>query len=45
MFKSGGAYRLSPTQQIDFHIAVGLNRYAPVYVIGLGYSLRLDGLF
>jgi len=42
MFNSGGAYRLSPTQQIDFHIAVGLNRHAPVYIIGLGYSFRLD---
>jgi Putative MetA-pathway of phenol degradation len=45
MFNSGGAYHLSPTRQIDFHVAVGLNRYAPIYVIGLGYSFRLDGLF
>jgi hypothetical protein len=45
MFNSGGAYRLSSTQQIDFHIAVGLNRYAPAYIIGVGYSFRLDGLF
>jgi len=41
---SGGAYRLTPTQQIDFHIAFGLNRNAPDYIIGVGYSFRLDGL-
>jgi hypothetical protein len=45
MFNSGGAYRLSPTQQVDFHIAVGLNRNTPAYIIGLGYSVRLDRVF
>jgi hypothetical protein len=38
-------YRITDTQQIDFHIAVGLNRDAPAYIFGIGYSLRLDGLF
>jgi hypothetical protein len=42
---SGGAYRLTPTQQIDFHAGFGLNRESPDYFLGLGYSFRLDGLF
>ena len=41
---SGGEYRLTPTQQLDFHFAVGLNHNAPSYV-GVGYSFRIDGLF
>jgi hypothetical protein len=45
LLNSGGLYRLSPTQQIDFHIAFGLNHNAPSYIIGVGYSLRFDGLF
>jgi hypothetical protein len=42
---SGGLYRLSPTQQVDFHIAFGLNHNAPSYIVGVGYSFRFDGLF
>jgi len=34
-----------PGQQIDFHIGAGLNRAAPSYIIGVGYSIRFDGLF
>jgi hypothetical protein len=45
LLNSGGLYRLSPTQQVDFHIAFGLNRNAPSYIIGVGYSFRFDGLF
>jgi hypothetical protein len=45
LLNSGGAYRLSPTQQIDFHLAFGLNHNAPNYIVGVGYSFRLDGLF
>ena len=45
LLNSGGVYRLSPTQQVDFHVAFGLNHNAPSYIIGLGYSFRLDGLF
>ncbi len=45
LFNSGGGYRLTPTQQIDFHLGFGLNRYAPDYTVGAGYSFRLDGLF
>lgn len=45
MINSGGMYHLTPTQQVDFHIAFGLNHNAPSYIFGVGYSFRLDGLF
>jgi hypothetical protein len=36
---------LTPKQQIDFHAAAGLNRNAPAYIVGVGYSFRIDRLF
>ncbi len=45
LLNSGGGYRVTDTQQIDFHVGIGLNRDAPAYIFGLGYSFRLDGLF
>ena len=45
LFNSGGGYRITPTQQIDFHIGMGLNNNATAYIFGFGYSFRLDGLF
>ncbi|WOH81448.1 transporter [Bradyrhizobium sp. BEA-2-5] len=42
---SGGLYQITPTQQVDFHVAFGLNRNSPNYIVGLGYSFRVDGLF
>jgi hypothetical protein len=45
LINSGGLYHLTPTQQLDFHVAVGLNRNSPTYIVGLGYSFRIDGLF
>ena len=45
LINSGGAYRITPTEQIDFHVAFGLNHIAPTYIFGIGYSLRLDNLF
>ncbi|WP_291712744.1 transporter [Bradyrhizobium sp.] len=45
LINSGGLYRLGRTQQLDFHVAFGLNHNSPAYVIGVGYSFRLDGLF
>lgn len=45
LINSGGMYRVTPTQQIDFHVAFGLNHNAPDFIVGLGYSFRLDGLF
>ena len=37
-------YRLSPTQQVDFHVALGLNHNAPSYIVGIRYSVRFDDL-
>jgi Putative MetA-pathway of phenol degradation len=45
LFNTGGGYLLTKTQQIDFHVAFGLNRNSPDYIIGLGYSFRFDDLF
>jgi Putative MetA-pathway of phenol degradation len=45
LLNSGGLYHLTPTQQLDFHFAVGLNHNAPSYIVGVGYSFRIDGLF
>jgi hypothetical protein len=42
IFDSGGAYRLTPTQQIDFRVGIGLNRVAPEHLFGVGYSFRFD---
>ena len=45
LFNTGGGYLLTRTQTIDFHVAFGLNRNSPNYIVGLGYSFRFDGLF
>jgi hypothetical protein len=45
LFNSGAGYQITPTQQIDFHLGIGLNDNAPAYIFGIGYSFRLDGLF
>jgi outer membrane putative beta-barrel porin/alpha-amylase len=45
LLNSGAVYRLTPTQQVDFHVAFGLNHHAPSAIVGVGYSFRLDGLF
>jgi hypothetical protein len=45
LFNSGGGYRITDNQQIDFHIGFGLNRNAPTSIFGIGYSFRLDRLF
>jgi hypothetical protein len=45
LWNSGGIYHLDKTHQVDFHVAVGLNHNAPSYIVGLGYSFRIDGLF
>jgi hypothetical protein len=45
LLNSGGLYRLTPTQQVDLHVAFGLNHNAPSYIVGVGYSMRFDGLF
>jgi hypothetical protein len=45
LWNSGGLFHLTRNQQLDFHFAVGLNHNAPTYVVGVGYSFRVDGLF
>jgi Putative MetA-pathway of phenol degradation len=45
LWNSGGLYRLSRDQQVDFHIAFGLNHNSPSYIVGIGYSFRFYGLF
>ncbi len=45
LINAGGNYLLTKTQQIDFHVAFGLNRSSPDYIFGVGYSFRFDGLF
>jgi hypothetical protein len=44
LLNSGGIYRLSPNQQVDFHVALGLNHNTPNYIVGVGYSIRFDEL-
>jgi Putative MetA-pathway of phenol degradation len=45
LINSGGGYRITRSQQIDFHVAMGLNDNAPSYIFGVGYSFRFDSLF
>jgi Putative MetA-pathway of phenol degradation len=45
LVNSGVGYRITDNQQIDFHLGFGLNRNAPTYVFGVGYSFRVDRLF
>jgi hypothetical protein len=42
---TGGAWRFTKTQQVDFHAGFGLNRASIYYYFGVGFSFRLDGLF
>src|SRR3984893_2210562 len=44
LLNSGGVYRLSSNQQLDVHVALGLNHNAPSYIVGVGYSVRFDEL-
>jgi Putative MetA-pathway of phenol degradation len=45
IFNFGGSYRITKTQQIDFHAGLGLTGNSPNYFVGIGYSLRFDGLW
>jgi Putative MetA-pathway of phenol degradation len=42
LLNSGGAYRFTRLQQLDFHLAFGLDERAPRYSFGIGYSIRWD---
>jgi hypothetical protein len=41
---TGGSWRLTKTQQLDFHAGFGLNSSSVDHYFGIGYSFRLDGL-
>jgi hypothetical protein len=43
--QTGALYLLSPRNQVDVRVAAGLNPTAPDFLIGFGYSFRVDGLF
>ena len=45
LLNSGGMYRFTHNQQVDFHVAFGLNHNSPSYTLGVGYSFRVDTLF
>jgi hypothetical protein len=45
LLNSGGGYRITDNQQIDFHVGFGLNRNTPTYIFGIGYSFRIDRLY
>jgi hypothetical protein len=45
VLQTGGAWRFTRTQQVDFHAGVGLNSDSVDHYVGIGYSFRLDGLF
>jgi hypothetical protein len=37
---TGTSYKISPNQQLDFHLGVGLSSAAPDYFVGVGYSFQ-----
>jgi len=37
----GTAFKLTPRQQIDLHVGVGVSSAAPDHFAGIGYSFRL----
>jgi hypothetical protein len=39
---TGTAYRITPRNQLDLHIGVGLSRAAPAVFVGIGYSFLID---
>ena len=41
----GGGWHVTPRQQVDFHVGVGLTPAAPAHYVGVGYSFRIDSLF
>lgn len=40
----GTAYRITPKQQIDFHLGFGIPPTSPEHFFSVGYSIRLDRL-
>jgi hypothetical protein len=42
---TGGSWRFTQSQQLDFHAGFGLNSSSVDHYFGIGYSFRLDWLF
>ncbi len=40
----GTSYKLTPNQQIDFHIGFGLSSAAVDHFVGFGYSFQLQAI-
>jgi hypothetical protein len=38
----GTSYKVTPRQQVDFHVGAGLSAAAPGHLLGVGYSFRVD---
>jgi hypothetical protein len=45
LINSGALWRFTRTQQLCLHFAFGLNNNSPDFIVGLGYSFRIDNLF
>jgi hypothetical protein len=45
LINSGALWRFTRTQQLCLHFAFGLNDNSPDFIVGLGYSFRIDDLF
>jgi hypothetical protein len=45
LLDGGGVWRITRTQQLDFHLGFGLNSNTVDHYFGIGYSFRLDDLF
>jgi hypothetical protein len=45
ILNTGAAYRPTKTEQLDFNVAVGLDPDAPDFIVGMGYSFRIDRLY
>lgn len=43
--QTGALFVPTPRQQFDVRIAAGLNKVSPDFLVGFGYSFRVDGLF
>jgi hypothetical protein len=41
----GTAYRITPSQQVDFHFGFGVSNAAPSRFFAVGYSFRIDKLW
>jgi len=43
--QGGALYLLTKRQQVDVRVAMGLNKQASDFLVGFGYSFRIDNLF